>query len=75
MVTFSLLIIFLLILFGIYKILKGIISFFFGSNSSSNGDKITFYDIMDDDGPSDLKYNDEVYISYRNKSSESLWKF
>ena len=67
MVTFSLLILFLIILFGIYKILKGIISFFFGSNSNSNGDKITFYDIMDDDGPSDLKYNDEVYISYRNK--------
>ena len=56
MVTFSLLILFLIILFGIYKILKGIISFFFGSNSNSNGDKITFYDIMDDDGPSDLKY-------------------
>lgn len=75
MVTFSLLIILLLILFGIYKILKGIISFFFGSNSNSNGDKITFYDIMDDDGPSDLKYNDEVYISYRNKVQKAYESF
>ena len=75
MVTFSLLVLFLIILFGIYKILKGIISFFFGSNSNSNGDKITFYDIMDDDGPSDLKYNDEVYISYRNKVQKAYESF
>lgn len=72
MVTFSLLILFLLILFGIYKILKGIISFLFGSNNSSNGDKITF---SHEDGPSDLRYNNEVYISFRNKVQKAYESF
>lgn len=43
----------------IFKILKGIISFLFSSNS----DKETS---NHDDGPSDLKYNNELYISLRN---------
>ena len=73
MVTISLLIVLLLILFGIYKILKGIISFLFGSNS--NSDKITFSDVMDDDGPSELKYNNEVYISFRNKVQKAYERF
>ncbi len=75
----------------IFKILKGIISFLFGSSSNeetssqtvedidSNSNKETFnHDVgAIDNEPSDLKYNNEVYISFKNivmKAYESYKK-
>lgn len=71
----------LFVLWLIFKILKGIISFLFGSNSNKETSSQTVEDIDSnsnketsnhdegtiDDKLSDLKYDNEVYISFRNK--------
>lgn len=60
--TIIFLLILLFVLWLIFKILKGIISFLFGSNSN---EETSSHDVRDDK-PSDPKYNNEVYISFRN---------
>ena len=81
------LLILLFVLWLIYKILKGIISFLFGSNSNeetsshddgaidSNNDKETSNHDVRDDEPSDLKYENEVYISFRDKVQKAYESF
>ena len=73
----------------IFKILKGITSFLFGSSSNEETSSQTVKDIDSnsnkdtsnpDDGaidnePSDLKYNNEVYISLKNKLQKAYEGF
>ena len=63
-------IIFLLILWLILKILKGIFSFLFGGSSDK---KTSSYNLGSvDNKPSKLKYKNEVYISFRNKVQKAF---
>lgn len=63
-------IIFLLILWLILKILKGIFSFLFGGSSDK---KTSSYNVGSvDNKPSDLKYKNEVYISFRTKVEKAF---
>lgn len=63
-------IIFLLILWLILKILKGIFSFLFGGSSDK---KTSSYNVGSvDNKPSELKYKNEVYISFRNKVQKAF---
>lgn len=63
-------IIFLLILWLILKILKGIFSFLFGGSSDK---KTSGYNVGSiDNKPSDLKYKNEVYISFRTKVQKAF---
>ena len=63
-------IIFLLILWLILKILKGIFSFLFGGSSDK---KTSTYNVASaDNKPSKLKYKNEVYISFRNKVQKAF---
>ena len=64
-------IIFLLILWLILKILKGIFSFLFGG--SRNNQKTSTYNAASvDNKPSELKYKNEVYISFRTKVEKAF---
>lgn len=63
-------IIFLLILWFILKILKGIFSFLFGGSSDK---KTSSYNVGSvDNKPSDLKYKNGVYISFRTKVQKAF---
>jgi hypothetical protein len=63
-------IIFLLILWLILKIIKGIFSFLFGGSSDK---KTSTYNVASaDNKPSKLKYKNEVYISFRNKVQKAF---
>lgn len=63
-------IIFLLILWLILKILKGIFSFLFGGSSDK---KTSAYNVGSvDNKPSELKYKNEVYVSFRTKVQKAF---
>lgn len=65
METIIVLLIVSLMLWLIFKILKGITSFLFGSSSN---EATSYHDVgAIDNEPSDLNYKNEVYISFRNK--------
>ena len=61
----------LFVLWLISKIFKGILSFLFGSSSNENTPTHKLFDDM----PSDLKYKNEVYISFRNKVQKAYKSF
>lgn len=65
METIIVLLIVSLMLWLIFKILKGITSFLFGSSSN---EATSYHDVgAIDNEPSDLNYKNEVYILFRNK--------
>lgn len=70
-------IIFLLIIWLILSILKRIFTFLFGSSSSSNSNKKIYGHLIEgiDEGPSDLKYKNGVYVSFRNKVQKAYESF